>query len=188
MILVWAMAERAERPDIVILENRQTIAAILADLLEEAGYRTHLTSDPEQAQAILPQCLPALLLADLGMIRPEQRPPWEELRRAAEALEVPLLLFSCSPLDEGEGLLVLRSPADFATIVQRVEEEWHRKQPPLGMTLVEMGVLSREEVETLLSIQRELAHIGRRYSLGDLLVRLDIADPETVERALQSRQ
>lgn len=181
------MKERAERPGIVILENRQTIATILADLLEEAGYRTHLTSDPEQAREILPESLPALLLADLGMVRSERRPQWEALRQMAEALDVPLLPFSCSPIAEAEDVLVLRSPGDFATVVQKVEEEWHRKQPPLGMTLVEMGAITSEEVEALLSIQRELARIGRHYSLGDLLIRLGIVDRETVERALQAQ-
>ncbi len=181
------MRESAERPGIVILENRQTIAAILADLLEEAGYRTRLTSDPEQAREILPQHLPALLLVDLGMIHPEQRSQWDALRRTAEALEVSLLLFSCSPIAEAEDVLVLRSPADFAAVVQKVEEEWHRKQPPLGMRLVEMGAITRQEVEALLSVQRELARVGRHYSLGDLLTRLGIADRKVVEQALQAQ-
>ncbi len=181
------MKERAERPGIIILENRQTIATILADLLEEAGYRTYLASNLEQAQEVLPQHLPALLLVDLGMIRPEHHPQWEVLRQTAKDLDVPSLLFSCSPVPEGEDVLVLRSPCDFATVVQKVEEEWHRKQPPLGMTLVEIGVITREEVEVLLSVQRELARIGRHYSLGDLLIRLGIADREAVERALQAQ-
>ncbi|MGB9724184.1 MAG: hypothetical protein ACPL7G_09850 [Chloroflexia bacterium] len=182
------MEDKPIRPDIVILENRQTIATLLADLLAEAGYRVHPASTLEQAQEVLPQHLPALLLADLGMIRPEQAPAWEALCRTAQVLDVPVLPFSCAPLAGPENVLVLRSPGDFATVVQKVEETWHRKQPPLGMTLVEMGALRMEEVEALLSVQRELARIGRHYSLGDLLIRLDIADRETVERALQAQR
>lgn len=182
------MREGVERPGIVILENRQTIAAILSDLLEEAGYRTYLASDPEQAREILPQHLPALLLADVGMIRPEQRSQWEALLRTAETLDVPSLFFSCSPVAGGEDVLVLRSPGDFANVVQKVEEEWHQKQPPLGMMLVERGVITREEVEALLSVQRELARIGRHYSFGDLLIRLGIAEREEVEQALQAQR
>lgn len=180
------MRERTERPGIVILENRRTIATILVDLLEEAGYRTHLTTDLEQAREILPQSLPALLLVDLGMVRPEQRSQWEALRQTAEFLEVPSLLFSCSPIAEAEDVLILRSPGDFAIVVRKVEEEWQRKHPPLGMTLVEMGAITHEEVEALLSVQRELARVGRHYSLGELLIRLGIADQETVERALRN--
>lgn len=181
------MRERPERPSIVILENRQTIATILADLLEEAGYRTHPAAGLEQAREILPQHLPALLLADVGMFRPEHRPQWEALRQTAEILGVPSLLFSCSPVAGAEDVLVLRSPGDFATVVQKVEEEWHQKQPPLRMMLVERGVLTREEVEALLSVQRELARVGRHYSLGDLLIRLGIVEREVVEQALQAQ-
>ncbi len=169
---------------VLILENRQMIAAILADLLAGTGYQTMVTADIVAIQEALPQRLPAILLADLGMLLPGRAAEWQVLQETAGLLCVPVLSFSCSPMPEVGDVLVLRSPADFATVVGRIEEEWRKKQPFLGMTLVKMGCICQEELDAALRAQRELAQAGRAYPLGDLLVRLGMINPEDLEAAL----
>jgi hypothetical protein len=119
------------------------------------------------------------------MIRPEMQSQWQQLQDQTAALSMPLLPFSCSPLPElAEDVLILRSPGDFASVVQWIEAEWRKKQPYLGMILVERGLVRSEEVEAALRIQRELAGIGRSYPLGDLLVRLGILSAEDLAQVL----
>jgi CheY-like chemotaxis protein len=182
------MEEKRARVTILILENRQMIAAILADLLSGTGYQTMLTADIAAVQEALPQRLPAILLADLGMLLPNCAAEWQSLQATAAALGVPVLSFSCSALSEQQDVLVLRSPADFAAVVDRIEEEWRKKQPFLGMTLVGMGRLRSEELEVALRVQQELARIGWQYPLGELLVRLGIITPEDLETALREQE
>ena len=173
---------------IVILENRQMIATILSDLLTGAGYETRILSRTEMAGDILPECQPGLLLVDLGMLRTDQQGQWQELQESADSYNIPVLTFSCSALpDLAEDVLVLRSPRDFASVVDRIEQACRRKQPFLGMTLVQMGLLDAGEVEVALRVQRELAQVGRAYPLGDLLVRLGMICPEDLQKALQEQ-
>lgn len=183
------MGERG-RITIIMVENRMTIAAILADLLTAAGYQTRSAVSPADAREMIATHLPAILLADVGMFRPEQQAEWQELEATATTLEVPMLRFSCSPLPEGArgDVLVLRSPSDFAAVVEKVEEEWHHKQPFLGTALVQMGCLKEEELEVALRLQRDLVQLGRHYTLGDLLLRLGLVGPEDVENALRRQE
>ncbi len=182
------MRDDKPRITVVILENRQMIAAILADLLEEAGYSTRHVAQVTEVQGILAQCLPAFLLVDQGMILPNRQAQWDAVAEMAGTLGVPVLSFSCSPLPGQDDILILRSPGDFAMAVERVEEEWRRKQPYLGMTLVEMGVLVREDLEAVLRVQKELVLVGRQHSLGDLLVRLGIVSQKDLEEALRRQE
>lgn len=184
------MDEKRSRITILIVENRLTIAAILADLLTTSGYRTQTVISAESARELLPQHLPAILLIDRGMARPQQQAEWQELETMAAALSVPILRFSCSPLPEeaASDVLVLRSPADFAAVVDRIEEQWHRKQPFLGMVLVDLGRLRQEELDVALRFQRDLAQLGRHYALGDLLLRLGMVSPEDIEEALRRQE
>jgi len=184
------MDEKRSRITVIIVENRLTIAAILADLLTTSGYRTQTAVSVEAAREALPQRLPAILLADMGMVRPQHQAEWQELETMATALSVPILRFSCSPLpEEAAGdVLVLRSPGDFADVVDRIEEQWHRKQPFLGMVLVDLGRLRQEELDIALRIQRDLAQLGRHYALGDLLLRLGMVSSEDVEEALRRQE
>ena len=180
------MDEKKARPTIVILENRQMIATILSDLLVGASYDTRLVARIEDAVQLLPNCQPGVLLVDTGMIRPEMIDLWQQLEADASAHAVPILTFSCSAgSDSSENLLVLRSPGDFASVVQKIEEEWRKKQPFLGTRLRERGLLEAKELEAALRIQRELAQVGRSYPLGDLLVRLNIISAEDLEQVLQ---
>lgn len=181
------MAEQRPQLTIVVLENRQMIATILSELLTEAGHTTHLVAHIAELGGLLPACQPGMLLVDLGMIRPAMQSQWQQLQEQANSLNMPLLTFSCSPLPESaEGGLVLRSPGDFATVVQWIEEEWRKEQPYLGMMLVERGLVRGEEVEAALRIQHELAGIGRNYPLGDLLVRLGILAAEDLALVLDT--
>lgn len=181
------MAEKQSQLTIVVLENRQMIATILCELLTEAGYATRLVAQVADVEDALPTSQPGMLLVDMGMIRPEVQYRWQQLQQQADSLNIPLLAFSCSPLPEStEGVLILRSPGDFATVVQWIETEWRKQQPYLGMTLVESGLVSSEDVEAVLCIQRELARIGRNYPLGELLVRLDMLNAEDLEQVLEA--
>jgi CheY-like chemotaxis protein len=173
---------------VLILENRQTIAMILADLLEGAGYDTEVVSEIIDAQEVLPRVLPALFLADLGMVRPEHQVYWQSLESTAASLNIPLLLFACSPLPGVKDLLVLRSPADFAMVVETVQRKVRLKPPLLGMTMVDLELISTKELNAVLDIQKCLAQIGRYYSLGDLCVRLDLISPEELQRALREQE
>lgn len=184
------MAENRSRITIVILENRAAIAAILADLLGGVGYRARPAATIEEAFNLVQQNLPAVLLADLGMVRPPAQAQWQALQEWATEHEVAVLRFSCSPVPEGglADLLVLRSPGDFAAVVDKVEAEWHKKQPLLGTTLVGMGCLREEELEVVLQVQRDLATVGRTYALGDLLLRLGLVSREALEEALRQQE
>jgi hypothetical protein len=170
-----------------VLENRQMIATILSELLAEAGYETQLVARVADVECLLPTCQPGMLLVDMGMIRPEVQAQWQQLQDQTASLSMPLLAFSCSPLPEPvENVLILRSPGDFASVVQWIEAEWRKKQPYLGMILVERGLVRGEEVEATLRIQRELAGVGRSYPLGDLLVRLGILSAEDLAQVLEA--
>jgi len=172
---------------VVILENRQMIASILADLLTGAGYGVRLVQKTAEGREVLPQFLPAILLADLGLAGQEEQ-GWRALREAAEAFGTPVITFSCSALPGAEGVLVLRSPGDFAAVVGKVEQELQRKKSPLGMILVEMGEMNLEELEAVLRIQKDLALVGRKLLLGDLFVRLGFISPEVLQQALQAQE
>lgn len=181
-------ADERTSTTILILENRQMIASILADLLAGSGYNAAVLPVIAEAQEALHENMPAFLLVDLGMVTAERKAQWQALKEAAKTLSVPILPFSCSPLPEEEEALVLRSPSDFAAVVGRIEEELHKKQPYLGMTLVGMGRLTQEELELALRIQTEMAQIGRQHSLGDLLVRLGFISQEDLEEALEEQE
>jgi len=179
------MDEQRAQLTIVILENRQMIATILSELLTAAGYTTRLISQIAEAAQALPECQPGMLLTDLGMVRPDMQARWQQLQKQADGLGMPFLTFSCSPLPEpADDILILRSPGDFAMVVQWIEAEWHKKQPYLGTVLVERGLVGGEEVEAMLRVQRELARIGRNYPLGELLVRLGFVSASDLEQAL----
>jgi CheY-like chemotaxis protein len=180
------MEDQRPQLTIVVLENRQMIATILSELLTGAGYATRLVSRLADAEDILPQCQPGMFLIDMGMIRPEMQQQWQQLQEQAAALGTPMLTFSCSPLPESEDVLILRSPGDFAMVVQWADSEWRKKQPYLGMLLIERGLASGEEVEVALRIQRELSRVGRSYQLGDLLVRLGILSAEDLAQVLDT--
>lgn len=179
-----------EQPPItvLILENRQMIAAILADLLKEAGYHTEMVTTTADLQEILPKRLPALLLADIGMIQARKQADWEPIEELARSLDVPISLFSCSPTQEEGEIMILRSPADFATVVDSVKKVLRTRPAFLGMALVEKNLLDKEELEAALRIQRELTKVGRPYPLGDLLVRLDFVSQEAIEQALREQE
>lgn len=182
------MSEEQGQITALIVENRQMIATILADLLEDAGYSPQVLGTFTQAIEILPQQLPAAILVDHGMIRAEQVKEWESLEETARLLEIPLLSFSCSPLADRDDLLILRSPADFARAVEMLGREVEKTKPLVGMALVRAGFVSFEEVEGVLQIQRQLAALGRRYSLGDLFVQLGFVGREALERALKDEE
>jgi hypothetical protein len=164
------------------------IAAILIDLLEEAGYLAEQVTSFSEAQQTLAHDPPAFLLVDRGMVKPELEPEWLALDEMAQTIEVPLLLFSCSPLPGVNQDLILRSPSDFATVVEKVTQELRTRPPFLGMTLLHMGLLQMEELEAALRIQKELSKISRRYPLGELLVRLGFIDEESLEQALKKQE
>lgn len=182
------MAAQTPLISTLILENRQMIATILADLLEEAGYRPCLFSEVGQMQQSLLQHLPAILLIDVGMIREKQQAQWEMLQDMANSLDLPIIHFACSHLPDQEDLLMLRSPSDFTMVIERLERVRQQKQPFLGVTLVQMNLLSSEALEIALHLQKELARIGRQHTLGDLLIRLDMVTPEGLEDALRRQE
>ncbi|MBN1483205.1 MAG: hypothetical protein JXA37_00655 [Chloroflexia bacterium] len=173
----------------LILENRHTIASILAELLQEAGYPTFIFSELALLHENLPRYLPAVLLADLGMLQEHPDPLWPEVLQAIESLDIPILYFACSTIaDAGENVLLLRSPGDFAAIVDKLERELLQKRPALGITLINMGQLEPTALDVALRLQKDLALLGRRHSLGDLLVRLDLISTDTLEKALQEQE
>jgi len=182
------VAAQSPPVSILILENRQMIATILADLLGEAGYQPYLFSEVSQIQQSLLQYLPAILLIDVGMIRKGQQAQWEALQEMANSLDLPIIHFACSPLPNQENLLLLRSPSDFTLVIERLERIRQQKQPFLGVTLVQMNLLSSEALEIVLRLQKELARIGRQHTLGDLLIRLDMVTPEGLEEALRRQE
>ena len=183
------MNDKRAQLTILILENRQMIANILADLLGNEGYRTQQALNMEEAKGLLPECQPGFLLVDMGMVRPDRQAPWQELQEAAGAHSVPLIVFSCSAMPDAPGdVLVLRSPGDFAAVVGRISAEWRKKQPFLGMTLVEKGLLSMAELEATLRLQRDMDRTGRSYPLGELLVRLGIVAQEEVDQAVREQE
>jgi CheY-like chemotaxis protein len=183
------MTDKRTRLTVLIVENRQTIATILSELLAGAGYSTRVVSTISEARAVLAEFQRGTLLVDMGMVRPDQEQPWQQLLAAAESCNLPVLTFSCSALPEGAGdVMVLRSPGDFAAVVDRVQLEWLRQRPLLGATMVGMGLLNAEELDAALTAQREFRQVGRNYPLGELLVRLGIISPEDLERALQKQE
>ncbi len=183
------MAEKRPRLTILILENRQMIANILADLLVSEGYRTLHALGLEEARDLLPECRPGFLLVDMGLVRPNRQAQWQELQEAAGAHGVPLIAFSCSAMPAtSPDVLLLRSPSDFAAIANKISSEWRKKQPYLGMTLVERGLLSVAELEACLRVQRDLEQVGRSYPLGELLVRLGIVTQEAVDQAVGDQE
>ena len=170
---------------IVIVENRQMIATILSDLLAGTGYQTRVVFEVDAVVQVLSECQPGILLVDMGVVRPDQHDQWQRLREQADSCGIPMLRFSCSALpDVDEDVVVLRSPGDFAAVVQRIELEWRKRQPMLGAMLVEQGLVSSEELEAALRVQREMAEVGHSYPLGDLLVRLGMLTAPDLEKVL----
>ena len=181
------MAEPSPQLNVVVLENRQMIATILSELLTGAGYNAQIVAQLAEVAELLPECQPGMLLVDLGMIRPDMRSQWQQLQEQVVALGLPILTFSCSPAaDLTEEVLVLRSPGDFAMVVEWIEAEWRKKQPYLGARLIERGLVGGTDVEAVLRVQRELARIGRSYPLGELLVRLGFLTAQDLAQALES--
>lgn len=182
------MATEEESPRTLVLENRQLIAEILCDLLQEAGFHPLLAVSLELAPQILLKDPPEIVLADLGWLRNAPEALRRTLEEALEEAHVPVVYFSCAPLPDAEGVPLLRSPSDFATVVDAVWQAVRRKRWPLGMMLVEMGAINLEELETALRIQKELAQIGRKFLLGQLLVRLGFVTEEVLEQALRLQE
>jgi hypothetical protein len=182
------MEKTSSAVTVLILENRQTIAMILADLLEGAGYDTEVVTAIAEAQGAMAKYLPALLLVDVGMVRPEFEPHWQKLQSQAESFGIPVLSFACSALPGFGDILVLRSPGDFAAVVETVQRTVRLKPPLLGMTMVDLDIITTKELNAVLDIQKGLAQIGRYFSLGDLLVRLEMVEPEDLQRALRVQE
>jgi len=182
------MRDERAQVTVVILENRQMIASILADLLTAAGFAVRAVPRTADVREALHQSLPAVLLADLGVASQDDVTEWQSVKILAEAFGVPVIPYSCAPLSGAEGVPVLRSPGDFAAVAGKVELALRRRRSPLGMILVDAGHLTLEEMETALHIQKELAQVGRKYLLGDLLVRLGIVSPESLLQALEEQE
>lgn len=182
------MAMEGEAPRILVLENRQLIAEILCDLLRESGFYPLLAVSLDQAVQALRKDPSEIVLADLGWLQKAPQEARNSLEEAVRNTRVPVVYFSCSPLPEAEGVPLLRSPGDFATVVDAVWQAVRRKRWPLGMVLVEMGAIQLQELETVLRIQKELAGIGRKFLLGQLLVRLGFVAEEVVEKALHLQE
>ncbi len=180
--------QKAEVLPILILENRQMIASILTDLLQGAGYQAEAVSTILEAIHALLSHPPAFFLADRGMVKPEEDEEWKRLMATIHELDLPALFFSCAPHPEIDPALVLRSPGDFAGVIAQVQEILRLRTPLLGITLVKMEKLRQEELDVVLRVQRELEGLGRRYPLGELLVRLDFVDPQTLEEALRKQE
>lgn len=182
------MATEGESPRILVLENRQLIAEILCDLLQEAGLYPLLAVSLEQVPQILLKDPPEIVLADLGWVRNVPEALRQTLEEALGQASVPVVYFSCAPLPGSEGVPLLRSPSDFATVVDAVWQAVRRKRWPLGMVLVEMGAINLQELETALRIQKDLAQIGRQFLLGQLLVRLGFVTEEVLGQALRLQE
>lgn len=97
--------------------------------------------------------------------------------------------------DRRLGQLLLRNnmitPAKLAhaLIVQQQERSRLRIAPQvLGEFLVDQGHITPQQLELALAEQLRLDQKGQRYSLGQILVRLNMASANTVERAANEHQ
>ena len=92
--------------------------------------------------------------------------------------------------DRRIGQLLLRrgliTPAKLAKalIIQQQERSRARTAPQvLGEYLVEHGYITAAQLEAVLTEQIRLDQQGKRYSLGQLLVRMNLMSKDEVERA-----
>lgn len=63
-----------------------------------------------------------------------------------------------------------------------------RAMRPLGEYLVEDGVLTQDQVERALAMQRQRAARGQRTHLGEALVEMHLATADQIQRALDRQR
>ncbi len=100
------MSEAA--PLILIVEDEPKLAALLADYLKAAGYRSDICADGREVEARVRQLNPALLLLDLMLPGKDGLTVCRELRRFSE---VPIVMVTAR-VEEIDRLLGLELGAD----------------------------------------------------------------------------
>lgn len=84
----------SEPPAILIVDDDQTITALLADLLREEGYRVTTAVEGAAAVALARRSQPALLITDSMMPGMGGMDLIRELRRHPETRSIPVILMS----------------------------------------------------------------------------------------------
>lgn len=89
---------------ILIVEDQPELAQMIADLLEEAGYATHLAADGEQALAALAAQPPDLVLTDVNMPGLDGYGLAERIKTIPTTAGIPIVMMSAQ---DGRGARVI---------------------------------------------------------------------------------
>lgn len=112
----------------------------------------------------------------------------EELHQQKDCLERALAIDpTCKPAREGLEILKLRETLQAVT--QQTAAPSETQVNKLGDYLVEHGFISRDQLESALTFQRNHTdYQGRRQRLGDILVHHGVLTPQVLARALVVQQ
>ena len=84
-------------PTILLVEDEYSIASMLQDLFEEAGYRVVTARSGREALQLLAEARPALVLSDVMMPDLDGRALCQAMRAEASYRSIPIVLMTAVP-------------------------------------------------------------------------------------------
>lgn len=115
------------RPDVLIVDDDPGVREAMADLLDDAGYRTVTAADGEQALKLLARTpSPCLIVLDLVMPGMNGWDLWSSLRDDPELADIPVLVVTAAP-ETIPGVRVLRKPIDVDRLLGAIAEHCGRR-------------------------------------------------------------
>lgn len=106
---------------------------------------------------------------------------------AAESIRCLETVLALNPANDmaREWLSYTRQDKDRPGTATTVQPEQDKELPRLGAYLVREGLISQEQLDEALRLQREAAAAGGQKRLGDILVDIGLVSREQVDAALQ---
>ena len=135
--LVAEQGAEAAPAVIAIVEDQAAIAELLHDILEDAGYRPVIITEPEAVVATVKQAGAEIVLLDIMMPRRNGWEVLEDLRADAATREAPVVLTSAvydrigrRPLPLGGPIRFAAKPFDMVDLLETVESLLERHVRP----------------------------------------------------------
>lgn len=194
-LVVRAEAKRAEEsaPTVLVADDDRAVRALARVTLTAQGWRVLEAATPDETLAIARRDQPQIVLLDV-MFEGSARDGFvvcRELRSSGGTRDVRVVMLTARDDAEsrafasavGATAYIVKpfGPLDLVRMLQIVLEQ-NTADPGLGLFLVDAGVIQPSQLERALAEQR--LRQGDRVPLGDILVELNFADREDIDRAI----
>jgi CheY-like chemotaxis protein len=114
---------------ILAIDDETEVLARIASVLEAAGYQCRCAADAHEAEEIVRQVTPELIISDINLVGHSGLTICEQLKQQAGIDEVPVMFLSAAQVPSiirrsyaAGGVYYLRKPFDASVLVQIIEK------------------------------------------------------------------